>query len=194
MPTPLDNCLQAIDAINQQDPACINHDGQDIAKALLYGQRMSGCLRKYFADASDLLQIAVRAQHLQRWAIGRDEYEQNRVGYLRWRKALAAHHAKLCSQLMQTEGFAEEQCKIVSGLLQKQGIKTNAETQTLEDVACLVFLEYYFDDFAAKHSQAKIISIVQKTWAKMSAEAQQLALQLPLSEAGGKLIGQALEA
>ena len=34
-------------------------------------------------------------------------------------------------------------------IIRKENLKSNLDSQTLEDVACLVFLQYYFDEFAA---------------------------------------------
>ena len=51
-------------------------------------------------------------------------------------------------------------------------------TQLVEDIADLVFLEYYLEPFAAKHDydEAKWCDILQKTWRKMSPEARAFAL------------------
>ncbi len=67
-------------------------------------------------------------------------------------------------------------------LVQKRQIKRNPETQTLEDVICVVFLKYYFTDFEAKHNEEKIIDIVQKTWKKMSEKGQRSALTIDFPE------------
>ncbi|MFW2377494.1 MAG: DUF4202 family protein, partial [Cellulophaga baltica] len=62
-----------------------------------------------------------------------------------------------------------------------------------EDVICLVFLEYYFEPFAQKYSEEKLIDILQKTWRKMSKEGQEAALKLPLSANSLTLVGKALQ-
>ncbi len=54
------------------------------------------------------------------------------------------------------------------------------ETQTLEDAACLVFLETELAEFSARHDEAKIVDILRKTWRKMSANAREAALGLDL--------------
>lgn len=189
----LQQCFEAIDAVNAKDPEQVDYHGRLTAKAVLYGQRMSACQKQFFDHASELLCIAVRAQHLERWVIGRDQYEKNRSGYLQWRKALAKHHADRCRSIMQQHGFSESDCDVVAELLQKKNLKTNPETQCLEDVACLVFLQHYFDDFSTQHTEDKIIRIVQKTWAKMSAQGHNIALQLELSDNSSKLINKALQ-
>ena len=61
----------------------------------VYAERMSTCLAKLYPEASDLLKIAARAQHLRRWDIARDTYPEGRKGYNEWRRACRAHHATL---------------------------------------------------------------------------------------------------
>ena len=51
---------------------------------------MTGWLERIEPKASEALQLAVRAQHIARWRIARDEYPMGRAGYLAWRKALGA--------------------------------------------------------------------------------------------------------
>ena len=58
----------------------------------------------------------------------------------------------------------------------------------------MVFLNYYFDDFIAKHDDEKLIDIVQKTWGKMSEKAHQAALSLELSEKALSIVKAALGA
>lgn len=190
---PLSQCLAAIDDVNARDPKQeMDEHGQLQASCLLYGQRMSNTLGNFQADASEVLQIAVRAQHIQRWHIPRKDYPMDRPGYLRWRRELGAHHAELCGKIMRDFQYSDTDIEKAKSILRKQKLKQDADTQTLEDVACLVFLQYYFADFAKSHSEEKIISIVQKTWRKMSGKAQEAALSLPLDEQELALVQKAL--
>ncbi|NOD92348.1 DUF4202 family protein [Ruegeria sp. HKCCD4884] len=158
--------LDAIDAANAHDP---NLD-EGRPEALLYGERMSAELDRLFPNASDALQIAARGQHVERWKLARSEYPQGRAGYLAWRKAQAVHHAEVVMGLMTREGYESDQVEAAGRMLRKQGIKRDEEVQALEDVICFVFLKWYFQPFAAKHSAEKIQSIVEKTARKMSPE------------------------
>ena len=92
--------------------------------------------------------------------------------------------------------YSEHEAELTACILRKEQLKTNANTQTLEDVACLVFLQYYFDAFAAKYTEAdneaKIIRIVKKTWGKMSARGHEIALSLTLPNHLATLVGKAL--
>ncbi|MBB6522471.1 DUF4202 domain-containing protein [Pseudoteredinibacter isoporae] len=190
---PLKQCLAAIDEVNAQDPKQeMDEKGQMQAACLLYGQRMSQVLNNFQPEANEVLQIAVRAQHIQRWHIPRSDYPMDRPGYLRWRRELGAHHAELCGKIMSDFDYNDADVEKAKSILRKQKLKQDPDTQTLEDVACLVFLQYYFADFAKSHSEEKIISIVQKTWRKMSDNAQQTALGLSLGEQELGLIQKAL--
>ncbi|WP_171101849.1 DUF4202 domain-containing protein [Ruegeria sp. HKCCD7255] len=173
MSTPKQAVLDAIDAANSQDPN--QEDGQPVE--LLYGQRMSAELDRLFPQASDALQIAARGQHVERWKLKRSEYPEGRAGYLAWRKAQGVHHADVVMGFMSQAGFDSAEVGAVGSMLRKEGIKRNADVQALEDVICFVFLKWYFEPFAAKHSDEKVRSIVEKTARKMSAEGRARVLQ-----------------
>jgi hypothetical protein len=64
--------------------------------------------------------------------------------------------------------------------------------QLLEDIACLVFLEYYFPNFAPKYEEDKLIDIVRKTWKKMSDQGHAAALEIALPDELKALVGKAL--
>jgi len=105
---------------------------------------------------------------------------EGRKGYLRWRQTLYGTHADLAAAICEDVGYDPDPIAQVRKLLRKRGLGRDPDTQLLEDVICLVFLENYFADFAAKHDDPKVISILQETWAKMSSEAHRAALSLPL--------------
>ena len=184
----LDQVLGAIDAANSGDPTL--EDGQPAA--LLYGRRMSARLAVFAPQAGELLQIAVRGQHIERWAIPRAEYPMDKPGYFRWRNALKARHAQRLAEIMSEAGFPAEDAERVGQIVRKERIKADAEAQTLEDVACLVFLEFYSAPFMAKHDEAKCVDIVRKTWAKMSGAGHAAALRLTLAPEVGAIVGKAL--
>ena len=167
--------LAAFDAANAEDP---NLD-QGRPKELLYAQRMSEMLARFAPDASEAVQLAVRAQHIQRWKTPRASYPADRQGYLQWRTGLYKFHAETAGRIMRETGYDAETIERVQAAVGKKGIKVNAETQLLEDVTDLVFLEHYLAGFAARHpdyDEAKWIEIIRKTWQKMSADAREFVL------------------
>ena len=170
------DALARIDAVHAEDP---QKDGGQ-AKELIYTRRMSAWLAKLLPAASEELQLAVRCQHLRRWAIPRTSFPEGKVGYLSWRKQESLAHAALAGELLAQAGYDAEAVKRVQSLIKKERIKHDAEAQALEDVTCLVFLEFEFAPFAAKHPDEKVIDILRKTWPKMSAQGQQAALGLSL--------------
>lgn len=162
------NTIAAFDKENAKDPHKEIVDGKEYPKELLYGQRMSQCLNELTPNAPEALQLAARCQHIRRWEIPRESYPMDRKGYLQWRSKLKDVHAQIASEIMATNGYDEGTIKEVEDLLKKRRLKTDPEVQLLEDVACLVFLKYYFSEFAPKHDDEKIKSILLKTMNKMS--------------------------
>lgn len=160
--------LDAIDAANAIDPNL--EDGRP--EALLYGERMTAELDRLFPDAPDVLAIAARGQHVERWKLARSEYPEGRAGYLAWRKAQGVHHAEVVMRMMQEAGYEADDVDAAGRMLRKEGIKRDPMVQSLEDVICFVFLKWYFAPFAKKYSAEKIQRIVEKTARKMSPEAR----------------------
>lgn len=188
----LARALARIDAANDGDPTREPVPGGDAPAARLYGERMTAWLGKLAPDASDALQVAARAQHIRRWEVPRTSYPMTKPGYHKWRTDLQKRHAEWTCDILRDLGYDEAFMGRVTALLQKRGLKTDPETQTLEDVACLVFLEFYYADFAAPHDDDKVVGILQKTWAKMSARGQAAALTLSLPGRPGELVARAL--
>ncbi|MDT3736350.1 MAG: DUF4202 domain-containing protein [Denitratisoma sp.] len=174
-PKRFDAAIAAFDAANAEDP---NRDeGQP--KELLYAQRMSAMLERFSPDAPESVRLAVRAQHIQRWKTPRASYPMDRQGYLQWRTGLYRFHAETAGRILRETGYDAETIERVQAAVGKKGLKVNAETQLLEDVTDLVFLEHYLAGFAAQHpdyDEAKWIEIIRKTWQKMSAEARAFVL------------------
>ncbi len=166
--------LALFDAANAQDP---NQDeGQP--KELLYAQRMTAMIGRYAPEASEVAQLAVRAQHIERWKVPRSSYPMTKEGYYAWRTGLYKFHAETAGALMQQAGNDEAMIEQVKMAVSKRGIKTNPDTQMMEDVTDLVFIESYMLGFAGQHaeySEEKWLDIIRKTWKKMSDRAHTFA-------------------
>jgi hypothetical protein len=184
--------IAAIDRANMEDPNTEWLDGAPVPCGLAYGRRMTGWVERLHPDASQALRLAARAQHIRRWEIPRDRYPQGRDGYLSWRTHLKRHHAKVAAGLLEEVGYDRQTIARVQDLLRKRGVKTDPETQTLEDAACLVFLENGLDAFARKHDPDKIKGILRKTWTKMSEAGRREALRLDLPDEARALVADAL--
>lgn len=169
-----------IDAANQEDPNQVtDEDGKTWPKELLYSHRMADMLERYDPQADDAMKLAIRAQHIQRWKSARSDYPMDRTGYLKWRTDLYKFHAETAGALLDQAGYGEEDIERVKQAVGKKAIKRNPDTQLLEDVTDLVFIEHYMLEFAGKHpeySEEKWLDIIRKTWKKMSERAHQFAL------------------
>lgn len=176
---PYDKAIELIDAANAEDPNIEAADGKEWPKELLYGQRMSEMIERYRPDADDIVKLAVRAQHIQRWKSPRKAYPMDRKGYHQWRTDLYFFHAVTAAGLLAEAGYEAEDLERARNAIGKRKIKVNPDTQLLEDTASLVFIEYYMQEFADKHpeyTEEKWIDIIQKTWNKMSDQAHAFAL------------------
>jgi hypothetical protein len=174
-----EKAVASIDAANSEDPNQESADGKDWPKELLYSHRMSDMLQRFMPDADDAMKLAIRAQHIQRWKSPRDAYPMNRIGYLQWRKDLYKIQAQTAVDLLAQAGYGEDVTGRVYQAVAKLKIMENPDTQLLEDVTDLVFIEHYMQAFVDKHpeyDEEKWLDIVRKTWKKMSGEAQQFAL------------------
>lgn len=178
--TALEDVIRRIDEANAADPTLERDGNEEVPAALLYGRRMSGALLGFVSDPSELLQIAARGQHIERWLLPRQDYPQGRVGYLAWRRDQGRRHAERLSAIMDEAGYSEADRARVGRLLRKEGIKRDPEVQTLEDVICLVFLRHYALDFASGHEPDDVERILKKTARKMSAEGRTAALRLDI--------------
>lgn len=189
----LQQAFDLFDEANARDPNIEEVNGKAYPKELLYAQRMTETLDDFEPNASMALKLAARSQHICRWEVPRNTYEMDRVGYLKWRQELKKFHAEKAAGILQEVGFANETIDQVQLLLQKKQLKKNKETQTLEDVICLVFLKHYFEPFAEKHEEKKVIDILRKTWKKMSTKGQSAALKLTISRKAKNVIQKAID-
>lgn len=163
----LEQVLAAIDAANAADPK---------GEALIYGERMSAELARLFPGASDVLQIAARGQHVERWLLPRGDFPEGKEGYHAWRREQGRRHGLRLAGMMAAAGYDAAACARVGVLLRKEGIKRDSEVQALEDVICFTFLRWYFQPFAAGRDPGALLDIVEKTARKMSAEGRARAL------------------
>jgi hypothetical protein len=107
----------------------------------------------------------------------------DRKGYLQWRSKLSLYHCDIASRILTECGFDSATIEKVKFLLQKkQLIQHHPDTQQLEDVICLVFIEHYLHDFALQHDDDKVVDILRKTIKKMSPKAIGEAVKIPMTE------------
>lgn len=187
-----EKALAAIDAAHSLDPNKTTIKGEEVPYELHYAQKSTSYLEKRAPDAADHLRLAIRAQHFRRWEVPRDTFPMTRVGYHAWRTHLKKRQADLVMSICDEAGYPIEITQRVGALIRKEDLKQDEETQVLEDVACLVFLDDQFEAFEKEHDEDKIIKILQKTWGKMTEKGHDLALQVPMSGRPQELIAKAL--
>src|SRR5512144_1872892 len=135
--------VAAFDKANAEDPNKEIAHGKEYPKELLYAQRMTEMQERYAPEASEAVKLAVRAQHIQRWKSPRSDYPMDRQGYLQWRTGLYKFHADTAAGLLKRAGYGEEVIERVKQAVGKRALKLNPDTQLLEDVAGLTFIEHY---------------------------------------------------
>jgi hypothetical protein len=93
---------------------------------------------------------------------------------------------------MTEAGYGADAVAKARHLLVRKNLADDAEGQTLEDAACLVFLQFELAEFAAKTEPDKMVDILRKSWGKMSPAAREAALRLDLGPAELTLVKKAL--
>ncbi|MFW5829106.1 MAG: DUF4202 domain-containing protein [Planctomycetota bacterium] len=168
----IDQARSTIDAANAADPQ---------GDALAYADAIEHWLGRLVPEPSPALHIAARGQHLERWAIPREDYPMDRPGYHRWRMAVHARQGERAVALLQGI-VGPELAERVSDLVSKRA-DDDPEGQALEDAACLVFLDRELEDFDAVHpgySDQQYLRIFRRTVKKMSPAALALATEITL--------------
>ncbi|USP76122.1 hypothetical protein yc1106_03396 [Curvularia clavata] len=199
MSTPYDRALAAIDAAHALDPTSITVNSTSVPYELHYAQKCTSYLSLLCPSASEPLRLAIRAQHFRRWEVPRSSYPATRSGYLLWRSSLKKRQAEMVQQICLEAGYSEAEAARVGALVRKEGLKTDEETQTLEDVACLVFLEERLEAFVSEYGDAEgdrkvdIVGVVRKTWGKMSEKGREVAKGMQMGEKAGEVVREALE-
>lgn len=162
------------DAENSRDPNSENGRPRE----LLYAERLTAWVLKLKPDASEVLQLAARCQHIRRWESPRENYPMTRAGYLKWRADLKKFHAEKSGAVLREAGYDDATIARVQDLNLKKNFPADAEVRVLEDALCLVFLEFQFAALAAKSDDDKMVNALKKSWEKMTEQGRAAALEL----------------
>lgn len=177
----LECAIAAIDRANQADPNREQVDHEYLPREYAYSLHMTRWLFELEPKPSARMQIACRAQHLERWTMPRSDYGEGRKNYYLWRQACGLMHGRRAAGIMSECGYSPEECERVETILTKRNLRDDEETQLLEDVACMVFLERYFAQFFddnPEYDKEKWLRIVRRTWGKMTPRGHSAALKL----------------
>jgi len=185
-----DAASRRFDAENSRDPNSENSQPRE----LLYAHRLTDWVLRLYPNASEVLRLAARCQHICRWESPRENYPMTRAGYLKWRADLKKFHAEKSGAILREAGYDDETICRVKNLNLKKNFPADPEVRVLEDALCLVFLEFQFAALAAKSDDEKMINALRKSWEKMTEAARAEALKLNYGEREKKLIGHAIKA
>lgn len=75
----------------------------------------------------ELIKLAARCQHLERFATPRNTFPEGKAGYLHWRRSLYTIQADKASALLIEAGVSEEEAKLVHTWVSKTDLKPGKE-------------------------------------------------------------------
>ncbi|CAD6928499.1 unnamed protein product [Tilletia controversa] len=226
MRSPYDVARELIDASHRRDPLYIEKNqgtGQGVHAlrprsdgAALDELAYADCVESWAArllpayadslpeparDNDDLVRLAARCQHLERFLHPRSSYPEGKAGYLKWRRDLYTIQANRAVELFTQAGLPEDEIEAARTWISKTDLKPgkpggNLGTQLLEDSAVLVFLEQELAQFAQRHSsdypREKFVDILKKTWRKLSPQAKEAAKKLEIHEGLSPILADAI--
>jgi hypothetical protein len=173
-----DTAVRRLDALNAEDPVKELVNGVETPRLIAEADRVTAWILHLSPKASESLRLAARAQHLMRWKVKRSDYPEGRIGYRTWRRAAMDFHAAEARRVLADVGYDERTIAEVAEIVQKHGLRKNADVQTMEDALCLAFLERDLVAFAQKHDDDKLVHILKETWQKMSDAGHRAALSV----------------
>jgi hypothetical protein len=185
--------IAAIDAANADDPNTLEVRGQVRPKELAHAELMTEWLQRLDPGASEAQLLAARAHHLRRWTLPRASYPEGRAGYLRWRTALKAQHAREVAEILADVGYDEATIATVERIVRKEGLRSDPQVQPHEDALCLVFLETQLGTTAERLGDDHIVEVIRKTVAKMTPAALAHVAAIPLQDRDRELVTRALQ-
>lgn len=187
-----EDALKAINLAHKKDPNKEELGAEIYSSEWLYAKRMQDTLKKIYPKANQGLVLAASCQHLYRWEIKRSDYPNGKIGYYKWRNYLVEYQANKAEVILKECQFDTASIQKVIDIMKKENIHKLEDSQKLEDIVCIVFLEHYMEPFAADKTDEHLIQIVQKTWNKMSENGKKEALKLNLPLRTKKIVEAAL--
>jgi hypothetical protein len=160
--------IVAIEKVHSTDLIRESYNGIDYPSEVLYSNRMLAMLDTIYPNSTLILKIAIQCQHLKRWGIPRADYPFDKRGYHQWRRMVMEYQIQQTMEILTEINMESSDIHLIVDALKNQGDKTNENAQIILDTACLVFLKWYLQPFAAKHEQSKVSDILKKTMRKMS--------------------------
>ena len=187
-----ENAVAGFDLFHREDPLTAPLDGEQVPRELAYARWMAAWVERLDPEAGEILLLAAHCQHLRRFQLPRTDYPAGRKGYLAWRRAAALEHSRLAGAVLRDAGYRRERIERVQNLVLKRASRSSpAEAQTLEDAACLVFLEHDLEVLASRLGREKTAEVLARTWQKMSEAGREAAAGLDLKPEAALLVASA---
>lgn len=131
-----------IDEVHKQDPlyqkeASSGTEGVEGQDELAYADAMEAWVNALIEKAGeeafnrlkelpgglDLVRLAARCQHLERFATPRNTFPDGKAGYLQWRRTLYVKQADKAVKLLTAAGVCQEECAYVHKWVSKTDLK-----------------------------------------------------------------------
>ena len=134
---------KAIELINKA------HSSDPKGEALVYSNQCFEWLAKINSNYTEEQEMAARCQHFKRWEIPRSDFPIGKKGYYQWRIGLYQYQADKAGEVLESVGYSVDFVSRVKSMISKRDLRNDANSQLIEDVACLVFLNYHIHPFAS---------------------------------------------
>ena len=191
-PARFEKAVCRFDEENERDPNSEVVNGSPRPRELAHAEWLTEWVLRLCPEASEVLRLAARCQHLCRWMIPRNSYPITRPGYLQWRAELKKFHAQKAGEILRETGYDDVTIRRVQDLNLKKNFPSDPESRVLEDALCLVFLERQFTVLVDRTGEDKVVNALQKSWKKMSPAGQAAALKLEFGPREKTLLVRAL--
>ncbi|MCU1393985.1 MAG: hypothetical protein JWM34_2413 [Ilumatobacteraceae bacterium] len=182
----------AIDDANAADPNQVTVRGATAPLALVHGRLAAEWVQRLSPDAAEAVLLAARSHHLRRWEVPRTTYPEGKAGYLRWRRDQKQRHATDVEQILLDAGYDPATIARTQELIRREHLGTDAETQLVEDAACLVFIETQLAEMEPRFERDHLLEVIRKTARKMSPAGLDAVGEIALGEREQALLSDAL--
>lgn len=180
--------------VHAQDPRRERDADGEQPVELLYTRRLVAWIDRLESAPSEELLLAAHGLHLSRWTIPRDTYPRTRQAYHDWRDRLRALHADETEAVLRECLYDDATVERVRALVLRSTYPDDPESRLIEDAVSLLLLERQLGEFAAKTERPKTLRVIRRVWRRMTPRAQELALSLPLTPDGARLVREAIGA
>lgn len=158
---------------HEDDPREVVRAGVATTVSIDYHARVSAWVRRLDPRAALSVRLAALAQHVRRFEMPRAAYPAGPQGYKRWRAAAGLRHVEIARDVLARVGYDDATISHTCDIMLKKKLAHDPAAALLEDAVCLRFIEDELAGFAAEQIAAgkdrdALVTIVAKTWAKMS--------------------------